>query len=178
MELTYKECDEGSAKNTNAESVVGYILLLSELRRKFPLSSLGSVIYPLSFAFQLTISSEFFLPQPLSLSISLLPEFLLICLQFCPLCLGPIPCILVLFLNYVLCTCALMDHRREGRSGKCVLGAGSSVTSWCVQGGNHRAHTSLSAAGDTVLEAGRPGITTSVFPSPHLRQRFRTENIF
>lgn len=29
MELTYKKCDEGSAKNTNTESVVGYIFLLS-----------------------------------------------------------------------------------------------------------------------------------------------------
>lgn len=84
MGLTYKECDQGSAKNTNIESVVGYILLLSWLRRKFPLSSLGSVIYPLSFAFQLTIPSEFFLLQPQSLSIALLPEFLLICLQFGP----------------------------------------------------------------------------------------------
>lgn len=95
-------------------------------------------------------------------------------LEFCPLSLGPIPCILVLVLNNVLCTCALMDHRREG--------VGSSVRSSCVQGGNHRAHTSLSAAGGTVLEAGckslLPGITTSMFPSPHLWQRFRRENIF
>lgn len=29
MELTYKECDDGSAKNTSTESVVGYILVLS-----------------------------------------------------------------------------------------------------------------------------------------------------
>lgn len=55
MELTYKECDDGSAKNTSTERVVSYTLVLSQLRRKFPLSSLASVIYPLSFAFQLTI---------------------------------------------------------------------------------------------------------------------------
>lgn len=55
MELTYKECDDGSAKNTSAERVVSYALVLSQLRRKFPLSSLASVVYPLSFAFQLTI---------------------------------------------------------------------------------------------------------------------------
>lgn len=75
-----------------------------------------------------------------------------------------------------------MDGRREGRNGKCVLGVGSSVMNMCQQGGNHRAHTSLPAAGDPVLEAGckslLPGITTSVFHSSHLRQRFRTENIY
>lgn len=75
-----------------------------------------------------------------------------------------------------------MDGRREGRSGKCVLRVGSSVTNTCQQGGNHRAHASLPAAGDPVLEAGckslLPGITTSVFHSSHLQQRFRTENIY
>lgn len=75
-----------------------------------------------------------------------------------------------------------MDGRREGRNGKCVLRVGSSVTNTCQQGGNHRAHTSLPAAGDPVLEAGckslLPGITTSVFHSSHLQQRFRTENIY
>lgn len=75
-----------------------------------------------------------------------------------------------------------MDGRREGRNGKCVLRVGSSVTNTCQQGGNHRAHTSLPAAGDPVLEAGckslLPGITTSVFHSSHLWQRFRTENIY
>lgn len=75
-----------------------------------------------------------------------------------------------------------MDGRREGRNGKCVLRVGSSITNTCQQGGNHRAHTSLPAAGDPVLEAGckslLPGITTSVFHSSHLQQRFRTENIY
>lgn len=40
-----------------------------------------------------------------------------------------------------------MDDRREGRSGKCVLGVRSSVTSTCLQGENHKAQ--LSAAGDS-----------------------------
>lgn len=71
MELTYKDCDDGSAKNTSTERVVCYILVLSQLRRKFPLSSLGSVIYPLSFAFQLTISFEFFLLQPFFVTLNL-----------------------------------------------------------------------------------------------------------
>lgn len=52
-----------------------------------------------------------------------------------------------LILNDVICTCALMDHRREGRSEECVLGVGSSVTSKCLQGENHKAQ--LSAAGDS-----------------------------
>lgn len=76
MELTYKERDDGSAKNTSTEGVLGSILLLPQLRRVFPLRSLGSVMYPLSLTFQSTISCGFFFLQPFFFTLPLsFPNF-------------------------------------------------------------------------------------------------------